>query len=88
MSVKDSFILQTQKLIEDWQAQLAEYTKNLETAKAQTKAEYEKVIAQATVVVKQAQAVNEQGWNDMEAAIQNAFDQLRKGWQKALSRYK
>ncbi len=67
---------------------MAEYTKKLETDNAQTKSEYEKAIAQATVVVKQAQAVNERGWNDMEAAIQNAFDQLRKGWQKALSRYK
>ena len=47
----------------------------------------EKTIAQAANMVKQAQAVNEQAWNDMEAATDKALDQLQKGWQKALSRY-
>ncbi len=94
MTTQDNFVAETQKQIEEWQTQLADLTKQLENAQAQTKAEFKKGIAEmedrishATTMVQQAQQANEKAWNDMEAATKKAFDQLQKGWQQALSRY-
>ncbi len=94
MATQNMFINETQKQIEEWQTQLADFTKQLENAQAQNKAEFEKGIAemedaigQATTMVQQTQKANEKAWNDMEAATTKTFDQLQKGWQQALSRY-
>ncbi|MDP7626124.1 MAG: hypothetical protein QF493_14415 [Rhodospirillales bacterium] len=93
MFTQNEFIVQTQKLIENWQTQLEEYNKSLKT-EVQTKANFDEIvgqleesISQAQTMVEQAQAANVKAWSDMESATQNALDQIQQGWQKAMSRY-
>jgi recombinational DNA repair ATPase RecF len=94
MFTQNEFIVQTQKLIENWQTQLAEYNKSLTNSEVQTKANFDEIvgqleesISQAQTMVEQAQAANVKAWSDMESATQNALDQIQQGWQKAMSRY-
>jgi hypothetical protein len=94
MFTQNEFIVQTQKLIENWQTQLEEYNKSLTNSEVQTKANFDEIvgqleesISQAQTMVEQAQVANEKAWSDMESATQNALDQIQQGWQKAMSRY-
>jgi chromosome segregation ATPase len=94
MTPQEKFIAETQRQIEDWQAQMAEYKKGLEAAEVGAKAAYEELagqleesISNAQTLVKQAKATNEKAWGDMGSATQKALDQLQEGWQKAISRY-
>tara|TARA_B100001964_G_scaffold35602_1_gene38216 strand:- start:329 stop:616 length:288 start_codon:yes stop_codon:yes gene_type:complete len=94
MTTQNEFIVQTQKLIENWQTQLAEYNKSLTNSEVQTKANFDEIsdqlkesISQAQTMVEQAQTANKKAWSDMESATQSALDQVYKGWQKAMSRY-
>ncbi len=95
MTTQDNFIAETQKQIQDWQSQMAEYQKGfIKTTETQAKADFDVVVdqledavSQAQAMVEQAQAVNENAWSDMELATQKAMNQLQKGWLKAMSQY-
>ena len=43
MTTQNEFIVQTQKLIENWQTQLAEYNKSLTNSEVQTKANFDEI---------------------------------------------
>lgn len=95
MGLQDSFTQQLQAQIKEWEKQAREYKVKTEKAETQVRAEYEKHLKkleksmhQAGKMLAQVQEVNEAAWKDMEASTARAFDEIKKGWEEAASRYK
>lgn len=95
MGLQDTFAQQLQAQIDAWEKQAKDFRAQADKAEAQARAEYEKnlkslekTVDQAGKILAQVQQVNEAAWKDMEASTVKAFEDLKKGWEDALARYR
>ena len=98
MALKEDFTKQVEGQLAAWQGQIKDYQARMAEAGAklgeQTKAEYEKGLAQlqtnaeeAGKLLAQARAASEGAWKDMQSASSKALAQLQEGWADALKRF-
>ena len=95
MGLQETFAQQLQAQIEDWEKQTKEFKAKIDQAETQVRAEYEKnlknlekTMDQTGKMLSQVQQANEAAWKDMEASTTRAFEEIRKGWEEAVARYK
>ena len=95
MALQDMFAKQLQEQIKLWEGQAKEIKAKSAEATAQVRAEYDKSLEnldksldQARKMLPEIQKANASAWKDMEASTSRAFDELKKGWEEAIARYK
>ncbi len=95
MALQEMFAQQLETQIKEWEKQTGDFKAKVEKAGTQVRAEYEKNLKalenktdQAAKMLSQVQQVNEAAWKDMEASTTRAFEELKKGWEEAIARYK
>ena len=95
MGLQDTFSQQLQAQIKDWEKQAKDFQARAEKAESQVRAEYdknlkslEKTVDQAGKMLAQVQEANEAAWKDMESSTTRALEDLKKGWEEAVARYK
>ena len=98
MALQQDFTKQLENQLATWQSQIADYQQRLTDAGAklgeQTKADYEKGLAQlqanadeASKLLAQARDASAGAWQDMQSASGNALAQLQQGWADVLKRF-
>jgi|TARA_Y100000294_G_scaffold143369_1_gene137888 hypothetical protein len=92
MGKQETFTKHLETQIKDWEKQTQEFKAKAEKAGAQVRAEseknLEKTMDQAGKMLSQVQQANEAAWKDMEVSTTRAFEELKKGWEEAIARYK
>ena len=98
MALKQDFTKQLEGQLAAWQGQIKDYQERMAQAGTQlgeqTKADYEKSLAQlkasadeAGKLLAQAREASEGAWKDLQNASSKAFAQLQQGWADALKRF-
>lgn len=94
MAIKHDMAQQIEAQLKVWQGQIKDYQERLGQAGAQTKADYEKAVAQMQEnadqtkrLLQQVQEANEAAWKDMQQASQQSLERLQKGWADALRHF-
>ena len=94
MTQQEMFAQQLEAQIKEWEKQTGDFKAKVEKAEAQGRAEYEKNLKtlekktdQAAKMLSQVQQSNETAWKDMEASTTRAFEEIKKGWEEAITRY-
>lgn len=95
MALQDMFAKQLQAQIKQWEAQAEEIKGKSAEASTQVRAEYqkgvdnlEKTVEQARKMLPQVQEANAAAWKDMQTSSTRALEELKKGWEEAIARYK
>ncbi len=94
MTLKQTFAEYLKSQTDVWRAQIKDYEAQLGNTGAETRARYEKAVAEmqaraeeARKLLEQVKSTNEVAWKDMQGATRKAFADLQKGWADALSRF-
>ena len=95
MALQEMLAQQLEAQIKEWEKQSKDFKAKVEKAETQVRGEYEKNLKtlenkteQAGKMLSQVQQANEAAWKDMEASTTRAFEELKKGWEEAIARYK
>ncbi|MQG56335.1 MAG: hypothetical protein FI709_00255 [SAR202 cluster bacterium] len=94
MTLQEMFAQQLEAQIKEWEKQTGDFKAKVEKAGGQVRAEYEKSLKtleektdQAVDMHSQVQQANEAAWKDMKASTTRALEELKKGWEEAITRF-
>tara|TARA_Y100000294_G_scaffold118897_1_gene110348 strand:- start:392 stop:679 length:288 start_codon:yes stop_codon:yes gene_type:complete len=95
MGLPETFAEQLETQVKEWEKQTQEFKAKTEKVGAEVRAQYEKNLKtlekntdQAAKMLSQVQQTNEAAWKDMEVSTTQALEELKKGWEEAIARYK